>query len=153
MELPLNQVHMQLSGLELDLTYYIQVNLVAPNKVLVYGHTFKFNLFDLPYGQLELENPINYDATPSTLVIIVLAAVSVAIILILVLCIFKWIQRRKQPDARFARKSVHIRNAKSYTCCNYSEWCYGKKDNEEVFQKTNFNGFDTGNTHSHKEVT
>ena len=37
-----------------------------------------------------------------------------------------------------------IKNGKSYTCCNYSEWCYGQRETDEVFQKTNFNGFDTG---------
>ena len=142
MQLPLDQVHMQLSGIEDDLTYFIQVNLVAPLNVLVYGHTLKFNLLDLPFGSLELEKP-SYPATPSTLLIIILVAVGVAILMILVLCICKWMQRRQQPKNRFARKSV-IRNGKSYACCNYSEWCYGQRETDEMFQKTNFNGFDTG---------
>ena len=142
MQLPLDQVHMQLSGIEDDLTYFIQVNLVAPLNVLVYGHTLKFNLPDLPFGSLELEKP-SYPATPSTLLVIILAATGVAILMVLVLCICKWMQRRQQPKNRFARKSV-IKNGKSYACCNYSEWCYGQRETDEVFQKTNFNGFDTG---------
>ena len=141
MELPLDQVHMQLSGLEDDLTYYIQVNLVAPQNVLVYGHTLKFNLPDLPFGQLELEKPSDtYQATPSTLVIIILAAAGVAIIMTIGLCTYKWMQQRKQPKNRFRKRSVI--HAKS--CCNYTEWCYGQKETDEMFQKTNFNGFDTG---------
>lgn len=154
MQLPLDKVQIKLSGLDPELTYYVQVNLIAPLNVQIYGHTLKFSLEDLPYGQLLEEdsngNPVqSWSDKPSTLVVVIITLVLIFISIVLVVCCVKWRQSHASKN-RFARNSVHLRHpsAVSVCCqCATKSWCYGSgggKKDDQMFQKTNFNGFDTG---------
>jgi len=156
--LPLEKTQVALKDLEEDLTYYVQVNLIAPLNVQVYGHTLTVNLAELEFGSFpEIESDsknldATYSATPSPFVLVIISLVVVFICIILAVCIVKWRQKHSKPDQRFARNSVHIRHPSAVTvCCQYSkcnDWCYGSKTeiptDDHMFQKTNFNGFDTG---------
>ena len=137
------------------MTYYVQVNLIAPLNVQVYGHTLTFNLLELEYGSFpEIEPDANisdtkYSATPKPFVLVIISLIVVFICIILAVCIVKWRQKHSKPDQRFARNSVHKRHLSGVSaCCQGRDWCYGSKtenqNDDHMFQKTNFNGFDTG---------
>jgi hypothetical protein len=92
---------------------------------------------------------VTYSATPSPFVLVIISLVVVFICIILAVCIVKWRQKHSKPDQRFARNSVHIRHPSAVSvCCQCRDWCYGSKtekpNDDHMFQKTNFNGFDTG---------
>merc|ERR1712241_144299 len=156
--LPLEKTQVTLAGLEDDLVYYVQVNLISPLDVQVYGHTLTFNLAELEYGtfpksesktkSVDLDT-VTYSSTPSPFVLVIISLVLVFICIILVVCIVKWRQKYSKPDHRFARNSVHLRHPSAVSvCCQCRDWCYGSKsehqNDDHMFQKTNFNGFDTG---------
>ena len=154
--LALEKTQVSLAGLEDELTYYVQVNLIAPLNVQVYGHTLTFNLAELDYGTfptIESDSKNNadsatYSALPSPLVLVILSLVLVFICIILVVCLVKWRQKHSKPDHSFARNSVHIRHPSAVSVCCHNKWCYSGKsethNEDHMFQKTNFNGFDTG---------
>ena len=154
MQLPLDQTQVKLSGLESELTYYVQVNLVAPLNVLAYGHTLKFSLRNLKEGSFpEDDKGDNFDQVmdPLTnplenpLVIVIISVSLVVLCVVLVWIVIKY--RQKQSNKPFARSSVHIRHPSAISvCCQCRDWCYGPKEtqDDQMFQKTNFNGFDTG---------
>jgi hypothetical protein len=68
--------------------------------------------------------------------------ITLVIAIILVLALVKWRQRWSKPNYRFARNSVHRRHQSGLECCH--QWCYKPTAEDLNFQKTNFNGFDTG---------
>lgn len=156
MKLQLEQTKVKLSGLSPNLTYFVQVNLIAPLNLQVYGHTLKFNLPSLSFGQFpqvsETSGADQEAFIMQPLVIVVISVVTVLISILLVLCFFKWWQKHSKPNHRFARNSVHLRHSSAVNVCCYqcspSDWCYGSNrqspKDDHMFQKTNFNGFDTG---------
>jgi len=86
----LEKTQVTLSGLEEDLTYYVQVNLIAHLKVKVYGHTLAFNLLDLEYGSFpkiesDEQNDVKYSSTPDTMVLVIISLVVVFVCIILAL--------------------------------------------------------------------
>jgi len=97
--LELDKTQISLSGLDQDLTYYVQVNLIAPLNVQVYGHTLRFNLAELEYGSFppKLESDLEkknsdstFSAVPKPIVIVIISLVLVFICIILVVCVVKW---------------------------------------------------------------
>ncbi len=154
-EVDLDEAEVELTGLDPGLAYYVQVNLVAPFNILVYGSTKKFVLDDLtaePEDESGLDSFLRSTglSTSALITIVVLAIFLIIVITVLVLAI-----RRRRGRDRFAKRSVIKNNSMTTMCCGNLD-CYNGgggggrgglgigKSNRRFHQKTNFNGFDTG---------
>lgn len=141
-----------LTGLTSDHGYYVQVNLVAPLNVHVYGHTRSFTINQLPFRSpdvLASDQPVH--ARPVVLVLMVAGGILAALATVLTLLLY-W--RRKHRGLAGVRHHHHyvkatqsVKGSTGYGCYACRDWCYSSPKvsrDSAAFQKTDFNGFDTG---------